>query len=371
MPKKQLVFVGTYTEPILFGTGATLQGKGKGIHFYELDENSGRMEQVAVAEGIQNPSYLAFGRGSKCLYAVNELKRCEGAVSGGLSAYAFDPESLALTFLDKRLSGGTDPCHVAVDPSGRWAALANYRSGSVAVYPILADGGLGRMASFVQHAGHGANPARQEGPHAHAVIFAPGGGSLMVPDLGADRIAAYRFDPKTGSLSADPERSVSCAPGAGPRSLAYHPSGRFAYAVNELASSVTAFEVDPANGILTAMQSLSTLPEGWSGTSTCADLHLAPSGKFLYASNRGHDSIAVFAVDEADGNLRAVGHESTRGATPRNFALDREGFVLLAANQDSDSIAVFRINRMTGKPEYAGVSCFAPTPVCVKFFEPF
>lgn len=371
MLKKRLVFVGTYTEPILFGTGATLQGKGKGIYLYEFDGNSGRMEQVAVAEGIQNPSYLAFGRGSKCLYAVNELKRCDGAVSGALSAYSFDPESLALTFLDKRLSGGTDPCHVAVDPSGRWAALANYRSGSVAVYPILADGGLGRMASFVQHSGHGANPARQEGPHAHAVIFAPGGGSLMVPDLGADRIAAYRFDPKTGSLSADPERSVSCAPGAGPRSLAYHPSGRFAYAVNELASSVTAFEIDSASGILTAMQSLSTLPEGWSGTSACADLHIAPSGRFLYASNRGHDSIAVFAVDEADGSLRSAGHESTRGATPRNFALDREGSVLLAANQDSDSIAVFRINRMTGKPEYAGVSCFAPTPVCVKFFEPF
>ncbi len=370
MKRKQLVFVGTYTEPILFGTGAVLQGKGKGIHIYRFDEDSGRLEQAAVAEGIQNPSYLAFGRGSKCLYAVNELKRCEGAASGALSAYAFDPERLALTFLGKRLSGGTDPCHVAVDPSGRWAALANFRSGSAAVYPILADGGLGPMASFVQHEGHGVNPARQEGPHAHAAIFAPGGEGLMVPDLGTDRIVAYRFDAATGRLSPDRERTVSCAPGVGPRSLEYHPSGRFAYAVNELASSVTAFEVDRANGALSAMQTLSALPEGWGGASTCADLHIAPSGRYLYASNRGHDSIAIFAIDESDGSLRAAGHESTRGATPRNFALDREGAVLLAANQDSDSIAVFRINRMTGKPEYTGVSCFAPTPVFVKFFEP-
>lgn len=370
MPTKRLVLVGTYTEPILFGTGAVLQGKGKGIHIYRLDDGTGRLEQVAVAEGIQNPSYLAFGRGSTCLYAVNELKRCEGAASGALSAYAFDPESLALTFLDKRLSGGTDPCHVAIDPTGRWVALANFRSGSVAVYPILVDGGLGPRAAFVQHEGHSVNHARQEGPHAHAVIFAPGGDSLMVPDLGADRIVAYRFDAATGALSPDAGRTVACAPGVGPRSLEYHPSGRFAYAVNELASSVTAFEVDQASGALSATQTLSTLPEGWRGASTCADLHVSPSGRFLYASNRGHDSIAIFAIDESDGSLRAAGHESTRGATPRNFTLDREGAFLLAANQDSDTIAVFRIDKVTGKPEYTGVSCFAPTPVCVKFFEP-
>lgn len=370
MRNKRLVFVGTYTEPILFGTGAVLQGKGKGIHIYRFDEGSGRLEQAAVAEGIQNPSYLAFGRESKCVYAVNELKRCEGDASGALCAYSFDPESLTLTFLDKRLSGGTDPCHVAVDPTGRWAALANFRSGSVAVYPILADGGLGHRASFVQHVGHGVNPARQEGPHAHAVVFAPGGESLMVPDLGTDQIVAYRLDAETGALSYDAGKTVACAPGVGPRSLEYHPSGRFAYAVNELASSVTAFEVDSTSGALSAMQTISALPGGWSGASTCADLHVAPSGRHLYASNRGHDSIAIFAIDELDGTLRAAGHESTRGATPRNFVIDRDGAFLLAANQDSDSIAVFRLDRMTGKPEYAGVSCFAPTPVCVKFFEP-
>lgn len=371
MTRKRLLLVGTYTEPILFGTGAVLKGKGKGIHIYSFDASTGRLEEAAVAEGIQNPSYLAFGRGSERLYAVNELKRCEGAASGAISAYAFDPERLTLTFLDKRLSGGTDPCHVVVDPSGRWAALANFRSGSVAVYPILADGGLGRMASFFQHEGHSVNPARQAGPHAHAVVFAPGGESLMVPDLGTDRIVAYRFDAASGALTPDEGRTVSCEPGVGPRSLEYHPTGCFAYAVNELASSVTAFAVDRATGALSAMQTLSTLPEGWSGASTCADLHVAPSGKFLYASNRGHDSIAIFTIDEADGTLRSIGHEPTRGATPRNFALDDEGSILLAANQDSDSIAVFRIDAGTGKPEYTGVSCFAPTPVCVKFFEPF
>jgi 6-phosphogluconolactonase len=370
MQNKSLVLVGTYTESILFGTGAVLRGKGKGIHIYYFDAATGRLEEAAVAEGIQNPSYLAFGRGSKCLYAVNELKRCEGAPSGALSAYAFDPERLTLTFLDKRLSGGTDPCHVAVDPSGRWAAVANFRSGSVAVYPILADGGLGRMTSFAQHEGHGVNPDRQMGPHAHAIVFAPGGDSLMVPDLGIDRIVAYRFDAASGELAPDERRTVFCEPGVGPRSLEYCPSGRFAYAVNELASSVTAFEVDQASGALSAMQTLSTLPEGWSGASTCADLHVAPSGEFLYASNRGHDSIAIFAIDEADGTLRSIGHESTRGATPRNFALDEGGAVMIAANQDSDSISVFRIDGTTGKPEYTGVSCFAPTPVCVKFFEP-
>ncbi|MCE1196326.1 lactonase family protein [bacterium] len=370
MTRKQLVFVGTYTEPILFGTGKVLQGKGKGIHIYRFDEGAGRLEEAAVAEGIQNPSYLAFGSGARCLYAVNELKRCDGAASGALSAYAFDPESLTLAFLDRRLSGGTDPCHVAVDRSGRWAAVANYMSGSVSVYPIAADGGLGRVAAFVQHAGHGVNSARQAGPHAHAAIFSPGNDALMVPDLGIDRIVAYRFDAASGALSPDEARTVLCAPGVGPRSLEYHPSGRFAYAVNELASSVTAYAVDPVSGALSAAQTLSTLPDGWGGASTCADLHVAPSGKHLYASNRGHDSIAIFAIDESDGTLRAAGHESTRGATPRSFALDREGATLLAANQDSDSIAAFRVDAGTGKLEYAGVSCFAPTPVCVKFFEP-
>lgn len=369
MGKKQLVFVGTYTEPILFGTGKVLQGKGKGIYIYSLDENSGKLELIRVVEGIRNPSYLAFGPENRNLYAVNELKQCDGSNSGALSSFSFDKAAMSLDFLNMRLTRGTDPCHVATDRRGKFAAVANFMSGSVAVFPVLDDGSLGEASSFIQHHGSSVDPLRQGGPHAHSITFDPSNNYIFVPDLGLDMVLAYRFDGETGTIELSEDRCAKSPPGAGPRHLEFHPSGRFAYVVNELASSVIVYGFDAKEARFLELQTVSTLPWDFSGRSTCADIHISPSGIFLYASNRGHDSIACFRIDENEGTLKTIAYEPTRGRTPRNFAIDREGNYLLAANQDSDSIAVFKIDRLTGKLTYANFGIEISTPVCVKIID--
>jgi len=369
MGKKQLVFVGTYTEPILFGTGKVVQGKGKGIYIYRLDENLGKLELIRVVEGIRNPSYLAFGPGNRNLYAVNELKQCEGSNSGALSSFSFDNETMNLNFLNMRLTSGTDPCHVATDRTGKFAAVANFMSGSIVIFPILPDGSLGEASSFIQHHGSSLDPIRQGGPHAHSINFDPSNTFIFVPDLGMDTVVAYRFDDKKGTLELDEERCVPLHAGAGPRHLEFHPSGHFAYVANELDSSVGAYEFDARRLAFSSRQRVSTLPQGFSGQSTCADIHISPGGDFLYASNRGHDSIACFRIDKNDGTLSAIAYEPTRGRTPRNFAIDGSGRFLLVGNQDSDSIAVFRIDEATGKLDYADFSIEVPTPVCVKVVD--
>lgn len=369
MGKKQLVFVGTYTEPILFGTGKVVQGKGKGIYIYRLDENSGKLELIRVVDGIRNPSYLAFGPESRNLYAVNELKQCEGSNSGAVSAFTFDKKAMSLAFLNMRLTRGTDPCHVATDRTGKFVAIANFMSGSIAIFPVLADGSLGEASSFVQHHGSSVDTVRQGGPHAHSITFDPSNNYIFVPDLGLDMVLAYRFDSEKGTIELSEDRCVLSPPGAGPRHLEFHPSGRFAYVVNELDSSIAAFEFDAERVIFSAKQYISTLPIGFLGSSTCADIHISPTGNFIYASNRGHDSIACFRIDKSDGTLSAIAYEPTRGRTPRNFAIDGRGRFLLVGNQDSDSIAVFRIDEATGKLDYADFSIEVPTPVCVKVVD--
>ena len=369
MSRNQLVFVGTYTEPILFGTGKVLQGKGKGIYIYGLDGVSGTMDLIRVVEGIRNPSYLAFGLGNRSLYAVNELKRCEGSDSGALSSFSFNKETVNLEFLNSRLTRGTDPCHVAIDRRGKFAAVANFMSGSVAIFPILADGSLGEASSFVQHHGSSVDSVRQGGPHAHSITFSFSNDYIFVPDLGLDTILAYRFDSEKGSIELSENRCVLSPPGAGPRHLEFHPSGRFAYVVNELASSVIVYGFNAKEAKFLELQIVPTLPRGYSGQSTCADVHINPSGAFLYASNRGHDSIACFKIDENEGTLSSIAYEPTRGRTPRNFAIDGRGRYLLAGNQDSDSIAVFRIDEATGRLDYADFSIDVPTPVCVKIID--
>ena len=369
MGKKQLVFVGTYTEPIRFGTGKVLQGNGKGIYIYRFDSDSGKMDLLRVEEGIQNPSYLAFSQGNRRLFVVNELKKCEGSESGALSSFSFDGEKVSLNFLNKRLTRGTDPCHVSLDRSGRFAAVANFMSGSVSVFPIMDDGSLGEATAFIQHKGSSADPARQAGPHAHAVIFDPLNRFMIVPDLGLDRLMVYRFDSSRGTLELSAERCVSSLPGAGPRHLEFHSSGRFAYAVNELSSSIAAYSFDSEKAAFTELQNVPTLPADFCGASTCADIHISSSGEFLYASNRGHDSIACFRIDQVSGCLSPAGWEATRGKTPRNFAIDGSGRFLLAANQDTDSIVVFKIDGLTGKLDYTGTTIEVPTPVCIKLVD--
>jgi 6-phosphogluconolactonase len=366
MSKQRLLFIGTYTEPIRFGTGKILEGKGKGIYVYRLDVSSGSMEQCGLAEGVPNPSYLAFDPSHRFLYAVNELKEFEGAPTGAVSAFSVNPGSGKLSFLNRKPTHGTDPCHLTVDKTGRYVLVANFMSGSVCVLPIREDGSLGDATDMIQHRGSSIDPLRQAGPHAHAVTLDDTGRYVFVPDLGTDKLMIYRFDANRGKLEPNEEPWVDLTAGAGPRQLVMHPRGGYAYLINELDSTMTAFRYDRDRGILREIQTLSTLPEDFEGASTCAEVQVSPSGKFLYGSNRGHDSIVIYAIDQTDGMLTCIGHESTQGKTPRHFAIGPAGEFLLAVNQDTDSIVPFRLDPASGGLMATGHSADVPTPVCVK-----
>jgi 6-phosphogluconolactonase len=367
MSKQRLVYIGTYTEPILFGTGKILEGQGKGIYGYRLDISSGSMEPCSLAEGVPNPSYLAFDPARRFLYAVNELKEFEAAPTGAVSAFSVDPASGKLSFLNRKPTHGTDPCHLTVHQTGRYVLVANFKSGSVCVLPIREDGSLGDATDVVQHQGSSVDPVRQAGPHAHAVTLDDSGRYAFVPDLGLDRLIVYTFDAQRGKLEAHDDPWGEVIAGAGPRQVVMHPRGGYAYLINELNSTMTAFRYDRDRGILREIQTLSTLPEDFKGASTCAEVQISPSGKFLYGSNRGHDSIVIYAIDPRDGLLTCIGHESTRGKSPRHFALDPAGEFLLVANQDTDSVVPFRLDPMSGELMATGHRAHVPTPVCVKF----
>jgi 6-phosphogluconolactonase len=359
-----LVFVGTYTEPILFGTGKVLQGKGEGIYVYRLDESSGALEPIAKTTGIANPSYLAFDESRRFLYAVNELKTYEGKATGTVSAFAVDARTGALDFLNRQVTHGTDPCHIAV--GARHVFLSNFMSGSVCVLPVCEDGTLGEACDVVQHRGSSLDPLRQSGPHAHSVALAASNRFAFVPDLGLDKLMLYRFDPSAGKLSANAVPWIELKRGAGPRLLALHPDGALGYLVNELDSTIVALSCDRAQGTFGYVQSVRALPAGFTGDSSCADIHVHPFGQFVYTSNRGHDSIAIHRIDPRLGTLTHVAHEPTLGRTPRSFAIDPAGRFLIVANQDSDTLVTFSIDAQSGKlrpVEAANV----PTPVCVTF----
>jgi 6-phosphogluconolactonase len=367
MKIETLVYVGTYTEPIRFGSGKILQGKGEGIYVYRLDESSGAMELVRVVAGVVNPSYLAFDSTQRFLYAVNELKTYEDQPTGTVSAFAVDPKTGDLAFLNKQLTHGTDPCHVLVDQKRTHVFVANFMSGSVCVLPVQADGSLGEACDFVQHLGSGIDPVRQRGPHAHSVTLDAANRFAFVPDLGLDKLMVYRFDPKRRMLEANSVPWFKMKPGAGPRHVAFHPNGKRAYLINELDSTLTVLAFDGRQGAFKALQVVPTLPDGFQGESTCADVQVSPSGRFVYGSNRGHDSIVVYRVDPRSGRLACIGHEPTQGKTPRSFGIDPGGRFLLAANQDSDMIVTFRIDPRSGKLQATGQVTPVPTPVCVKF----
>ncbi|MBN2554042.1 MAG: lactonase family protein, partial [Spirochaetales bacterium] len=364
--KKLLVYVGTYTEKIRFGTGQVFHGKGKGIHIYEIDPATGSWRPYDTAEGVLNPSYLSFHPQRNLLYAVNELKEYEGEATGAISAFMLDPESGRLRFINKVATHGTDPCHLTVDRTGSCVLVANFGSGSVAVLPIRKDGGLEEASDVVRHAGSGPDLVRQSGPHAHSVTLDAANRFAYVPDLGLDRLMIYRFDARRGRLSAHEQPWVETRPGAGPRHFVFHPLHDYAYLINELDSTITSLGCDRERGTLKALQTVPTLPEGFEDSSTCADIHVHPCGKFLYGSNRGHDSIVVYRIDGASGELTLVGHEPSGGNTPRNFTIDPAGTFLFAANQDSDSIVHFEIDPQDGTLKPTGQVTAVPTPVCLK-----
>jgi 6-phosphogluconolactonase len=369
MAKETLVYVGTYTEPIRFGTGRILEGKGEGIYTYRLDQSSGALEWVGTTTGLSNPSYLAFDPTRRFLYAVNELKSYEEQPSGTVSAFAVNPETGGLTLLNRRLTHGTDPCHVLVDRKGAYVFVSNFMSGSLCVLPVRGDGSLGAASDFIQHQGASIDPVRQRGPHAHSVTLDAANRFAFVPDLGLDRLMVYRFDRGRGKLEPHAVPWLKGRPGAGPRHLAFHPGGRFAFLINELDCTLAALSYDARKGAFSEGQVVSTLPEGFAGANSCAAIQVAPSGAFLYGSNRGHDSLVIHRIDQRTGRLTYIGHASTQGKTPRHFGIDPSGSFLLVANQDTDTLVTFRIHPQAGTLEPTGQVTPVPTPVCVKFLR--
>ncbi len=341
----QTVYVGCYTH-----SGVDTFGRVDGIYVYDFDPSAGELRFRHATAGIVNPSYLALSADRRTLYAVNEL---EGA-PGGISALALDSAAGAPLLLNTQPVHGTAPCYICLDPSGKWALVANYGSGNVTVLPILADGQLGAAASIYQSRGCGADPKRQATPHAHCAVFDPAGRHLFVADLGVDCLLSFHFDDATGQLiPADPS-GVASAPGAGPRHLVFSADARYLYAVNELDSTVAVYAYAAATGTLTPVQVISTLPDGFSGESWAGGIQIAPSGRFLYASNRGDDSIAVFAIDAPSGRLARVEIAPCGGRWPRHIAFDRTGDYLLVANQRSEQVVILRADPDAGTLTPAG-----------------
>jgi 6-phosphogluconolactonase len=353
-----LVYFGTYTE-----------GKSRGIYVSRFDPQTGRLTTPELAAESTNPSFLAVHPSGRFVYAANEVDSFEGAAAGAASAFAVDPATGKLTLLGQSSSRGAAPCYVSLDRGGRHLFVANYGGGSVAVIPVGEDGRLGPASGFVQHRGTGADPKRQEGPHAHAIDVDPSGRFVLAVDLGLDRVLVYRFDADKGSLVPHEPPFAPVKPAAGPRHLAFRPDGRFAYVVNELAMTLTAFRYDADRGTLAEVATVSTLPAGTGVTPdfSCAEVLAHPSGRFVYASNRGHDTIAVFAVDGETGVPRLVENVGTGGQIPRGFGIDPSGRYLLAANQKSDRVAVFAIDPASGRLRATGQTVEVGTPVSVAF----
>ena len=333
---------------ILAAQGVFIGGYGKGIYFAEFHPDTGALSAPALAVESAQPSFLALHPNGRFLYTVNEIT--EGRVSGFTIQ---GPGKLAA--LNSTSAKGPGPCHLSIDPATGSVFVANYAGGSIAVLPIDANGRLGEATDFIQHSG--------EKPHAHWIGLAPGGKLAMVADLGLDEVLLYRFDSKHRSFKPSDPPFVRVAPGSGPRHIAIHPSGLYFYVINELASTISVFSFKNLRGI----ESVPTLPTGYTGQNSTAEIVVHPSGRFLYGSNRGHDSIAVFAVDPSKGTLKPVEHVSTRGKTPRNFEIDPTGRWLLAANQNSNSIAIFRIDTTTGRLTPSGLIEGIPAPACIKF----
>ena len=351
------IFVGTYTEP---------EGnKSEGIYLYRMDPDSGQLTFVAVAQGVINPSFLEVHPHQNFLYVVNEVEGLNGQVGGGVSAFFINPISGELTLLNQQFSHGTHPCYVSVEQTGRFALVANYSSGSVAMFPIQSDGTLDEASDVIQHSGSSIHPTRQTNPHAHCILPDPTNRFAVAVDLGIDKLLSYHMNLEHGKLHLHSEMQVHA--GAGPRHLTFHPSGQFAYLINELDATIIAYRYHSQAGRFEQLQVLPALPKDFTDENLCADIHVTPDGKYLYASNRGHESIVSFQIDQSIGRLTYIDHAPTGGREPRNFAIDPRGSFLLAANQKTDTIVTFKINTNNGQLIETGHRAEVSMPVCVKF----
>ena len=350
---ESLVYFGTYT-------GA----KSKGIYVSRFDSVTGKLSEPELVAETKNPTFLAIAPGGNFLYAVSEVDAIGGQRTGAVDAFALDAKSGKLTPLNRQLSGGSGPCHISVDASGKCLLVANYGGGSIAALPISADGSLGEAKTTIQHSGSSVNTNRQAGPHAHFILPSPDNRFTLDCDLGLDKISINRLDASAAKLTPSEPPFATVTPGSGPRHLVFSPDGKFVYVINEMAGTITVFSYVATNAAMTEVQTIATLPRDFSGKSTTAEIALHPSGKFLYGSNRGHDSIAVFAVDQKTGMLTFVEHIATQGRTPRHFVIDPTGQWLLAENQASNSVVVFAIAADTGKLQPTGQTVSIGSPVC-------
>ena len=348
------------TLPIFIGTYTTKNSRG--IYRTQLDLNTGVLAAPVLAARIKNPSFLALHPNRRWLYAVSETDSFEGKATGGVTALTMDASTGALTELNRVTTGGAAPCHLAVDATGTRLVVANYMDGNATLFPIESDGKLGVSRQKLQFSGSGPNKQRQCSPHVHGVIFDSANRFALITDLGTDRIMLYRL---TDTLQPHEPPFVCAAPGAGPRHAVFAPDGRHLFVINEMASTVTVYAWDAVRGLPTPHQTISTLPLNYSNNNTCAEIAVHPSGHFVYASNRGHDSIAVFAFDPRSAQLTLLQHQPTGGRAPRHFTLDPSGRWLLAANQKSDNIVVFGVDPTSGRLVPTGHSIDVPMPVCV------
>jgi 6-phosphogluconolactonase len=351
-PQQELVFIGS--------------GRAN-IDSFHLDLASGTLTRIAQAARIAHPSFFAIAPNHRFLYSITEG---HDESDSSVTAFSIDAVGGKLTPLNSQPAGGAGPCHIEIDASGKNALVANYGSGSVAVFPVSGIGGLSPMSAFIQDHGSSVNPDRQTGPHAHCIVTDPANRFALVCDLGLDKVLVFKFDSANGSLQPDEPAFVATKPGAGPRHLAFHPNGRWVYVSDEMGSTLTAYAYDAAAGVLREIQSESTLPRDFNGNNTDAEVAVHPSGKFVCCSNRGDDSIAVFGCDAETGRLTFVERVPTGGKTPRQFQIDPTGAWLLAGNQDSNTVVVFRIDTTTGHLQPAGDAVHTDNPMCIQFLPP-
>lgn len=350
-----LMYVGTYTGPA-----------SKGIYAYRFDASTGRATPLGLAAETANPSFLAIDPTQRFLYAVNEISDYQGQKSGAISAFAIDRKSGKLTLLNQVASHGAGPCYVSLDQTGKYVLAANYDGGTVAVFPVLKDGRLREASAVIEHTGPTVDPL---GPEPHQIDLSSDNRFAIAAYLGLDQLLVYRFDPAKGTLVANHPPFTQLHPGARPRHFAFHPNYKFLYLLEEAASKVDTFSYDAENGTLRQMTTVSTLPEDFKGDNTTAEIKVRPDGKFLYGSNRGHDSIAVFAIDPVTGALKFTEAVSTGGRKPRNFEIAPGGTYILAANQKSDNVVVFKIDPESGHLNPTGQVIEVPSPVCIKFVK--
>lgn len=357
VPQQFYLYVGAYTT-----------GEDEGISIYKFDASDGDLEFISIEKGVENPSYLAIHPKNSLLIAVNEVGEFKGEKSGAVSSFAINEDG-SLSYLSQVPSGGGAPCYVSIDKSGAWAFVSNYSGGNVSIYPVGKDGKLQPYSDLIQHEGKGSTEGRQGKPHAHAMVLDPKGDFALAADLGLDKVISYRVDTKNGKLEHASDSDLKLADGAGPRHLTFHPNKKLAFIISELNSTITSCTYDAQSGKLTEVKTVDALPSGYEGTSYCADIHVSPNGKFLYGSNRGHNSIVIYQINQKTGDLTYFNHHSVNGKWPRNFTIDPTGKFLLVANERSNNIVVFKIDGETGKLRANGVEVSVSKPVCLKLME--